>query len=190
MENQRLQLSDEFFQVPKKEKPQREKKKLKIKLTKKHIVIISVVACLIAVIVALNLIKVPIDYSYIEEKLHVGYNGDSGVCFAAWYPDGADQFSGYVSECDVVDEATGTVYESYYIALEVSLFRRIFISDGYYVLLPHQVEPYDMKFYSDGTYLYGKPINEGGLVGRIYYRDGDGTDHLIWENEVLADIDE
>lgn len=190
MKNQRLQLSDEFFQVPKKEKPQREKKKLTIKLTKKHIVIILVVACLIAVIVALNLIKVPIDYSYIEEKLHVGYNGDSGVFFAAWYPNGADPISGYDSKYDAIDEKTGTVYESYYTSMEISLWNRIFVPDGYYVLNVYQYYITDFQFSKDGTFLYGEPINEGGLVGRIYYRDGDGTDHLIWENEALADIEE
>ncbi len=190
MKNGRPQLSDEFFRVPKKEKPPKERKKIKIKLTKKQIVIFSVALCLIAVIVALNLIKVPIDYSYIEETFHVGSNDDSGVFFAAWYPDGAIPISGYYSGGDVIDEETDTVYESYYTSMEISLWNRIFVPDGYYVLNVYQHYITDFQFNKDGTFLNGEPIHEGGLVGRIYYRDGDGEDHLIWENEALADIEE
>ncbi len=189
MKNQRPQLSDEFFQVPKKQKPVREKKKLQIKLTKKHIAIISIVLGFAAFVFALYQIKVPIDYSYVEEKLHVGYSNDGGVIIAAWYPDCAKHYSGYISEYDVVHEDTKTVYESYYIALEVSLLQRIFVPDGYYVLGVYQHYDTDFQFDKDGTYLYGEPINEGGMVGRIYYRDGDGTDHLIWENEALTEAE-
>lgn len=190
MKKQRPQLSDEFFQVPKKEKTKKEHKKIKVKLTKKQIVIFSVVLCLIAVIVALNRIKVPIDYSYIEETFHIGCSDYSGVFFAARYPGCAVPISGYDSKYDVIDEKTGTVYESYYASMEISLWNRIFVPDGYYVLNVYQYDATDFQFSKDGTYLYGDSIHKCGLVGRIYYRDGDGTDHLIWENEALADIEE
>lgn len=186
MKQLRPTLSDEFFQVPKKEKKPRKKISIDRGLLKKVIVISAVVLCLAAVIYALVKIKVPIDYSEIEEKLHVGYNSDSGVFFAAWYKEGAKPISGHCPEYDITDDDNKVVYESYYTSLEISLFHQIFSSVGYYALDVFQHEVTDFKFEKDGTVFYRQPINEGARVGRIYYRDGDGTDHVIWENNDLS----